>query len=334
MKIKTQTQTLAKMEAETRKDMRRFENDGNTQFLIMWAATRKDIKAAIVREYMQDFGSGTWDIATANSKGTLGRIEKSINEHLTVFYSQSHNFIKTVLSMVHHLEVMRALWMLDQTTPPHIKPVYPNRPSAHAHEAMTPADYKATWPQVLSAWVQSYKDALLGGLRMEILHEGSVQDAAAEVDSAKIDNFDPAYKFESFFSTQAIQTEAQARRYVADENPEVVMDEIWQAMEDSRDCETCDEYNGKRRDEIDEEPPQHFNCRCYWRLVPHDWANLLVSGDADAIATARQMDAEGMVPDAMSIRDEQGKLAAHLVVDFPTWASTRGADYAPIQGGI
>ena len=312
--------------------MRRFEDSGNAEFLKAWAATRQDLKAIIAREYIQDFGSTPWDIATAAQRNTLARIEKSVGERLAHFNNESYNFIKAVLDKVHHLEVMRALWMIDQTTPPYIKPVYPITQPKHAREALFPGDYKATWPQVLTAWIQTYRDALVGSLRMEILHEGNIQDAVAEVDSAKIDNFDAEYKFQSLFSTQTIQTEAEARRFVADENDEVVMDEIWQAMEDSKDCETCDDYNGKRREEINEEPPQHFNCRCYYRLVPKSWADALASGDADAIATARAMDAQGLVPDAMAIMGTNGELVAHAVVEFPTWATTRGADYAPLHG--
>jgi hypothetical protein len=133
---------------------------------------------------------------------------------------------------------------------------------------------------------------------------------------------------------QARKAEVKARRFVADENPDIVMDEIWQSMENSRVCPECDELNGKRREEVGGDEPGlvHWGCLCYWRLVPKEWADILASGDADAIATARAMDAQGLVPDAMAIMGPDGELAAHLTVDFPTWAATRGADYAPIMG--
>ena len=329
MKFKTQSQVLEKMESETRQTMRKHEELFCGTFLKMWEQTRKDLKAAIAVEYIQDFSSGTWDIATANGKGTIYRIEKTITETLTHFHNTAHTFIKGALAEVHKQEILRALWMLDQTTPLHVKPVYP---ITKPREAATPRDYKAGWPEALDTWIKSYKDALMGNLRMEILHEGGVADAAAEVDKAKIDNFDPAYKFESLFSTNAIQAEADARRYVADSNPEIVMTEIWQSMEDSRECETCAEYNGRERADVPDDMPVHFNCRCYYRLVPKPWADALASGDADMIAAAHAMDAQGLVPDAMAIMGPDGKLVAHLTVDFPTWLQTVGADYAPIQG--
>ena len=105
MTFPTQSQTLDRMESETRKDMRRFEDSGNVEFLKLWANARQDLKAIIAREYIQDFGTAAWDIATAAQKNTLDRIDKSVTERLSHFNNESYNFIKNVLPMVTHLEI-------------------------------------------------------------------------------------------------------------------------------------------------------------------------------------------------------------------------------------
>jgi hypothetical protein len=61
------------------------------------------------------------------------------------------------------------------------------------------------------------------------------------------------------------------------------------------------------------------NCECYWRLVPATWAKLLRSGDEEDMRLARWMDANGVVPGAMVIENEDGEPVGKAIVTYERW---------------
>ena len=323
----TQRQALARMEEETRKYMRRLEDEYGRQLGVIWEYTLKELRFRITDAYRQDFGKDTWDIAGAHARGTLDRIKSHTADTLGAFLVLATTRIGVALKHIREEERLRALWMIDQVTPDSFMPNVMN--FMPAREADSPRDAKATWNQALSTWIDTYHANLNTNLKMEALHEGDVNDAAAEAESTKVDNFDPAYKLASMFSGESIRAEADARRDVFDANDDSVEEEVWVTMEDGSVCPICNDYDGKPLSEIEDDIPAHYNCRCYTRFVPKAWAAMLRSGDPEEKERALQMDDRGLVPDSMAIYSTKtGELIGRAIVTFEDWKSGRGQNIA------
>lgn len=312
----TQIKALTRMEDQTRRAMRSLEDGFVDHLKSKWKDTLTNIQARIITHYRADFGRADWDLVSAHSRGTLDRINRDATAILTDFHDYGQRFIAAALKDVYDSEKLRALWMIDQTTPASFKPKNPFK----TREAYNPRDAKATWEQAFATWIDTYRVNLQNNLRMEALHEGSIHDAADEPAATKIDNFDPAYKFASMMSSEAIRAEADARREIFDANDDVVEEEVWVTMEDGVVCEICEEYDGLPLTEIDDDIPAHYNCRCYTRFVPKPWADMLSSADPDEKDIALRMDDAGLVPGSMAVRSGiSGNLVGRAIVDFDEW---------------
>ena len=326
----TQRKALARMEQQTRIAQRRLEDEYNRQLGLLWAATLKEIRSHITDAYRQDFGKNTWDLVGAQTRGTLTRINARTSETLSSFVVIATTRIKVALQHIHNQERLRALWMIDQTTP---RSFLPKAPPRRMREADNPRDAKASWETALAAWVDNYQAQLANNLRMEALHEADVHDAADEAAATRVDGYDPAYKIQSMFAGEAIKEEADARRDIFDSNDDVVEEEIWVTMEDGSVCEICNDYDGKPLSEIPDDIPAHYNCRCYTRFVPKAWADMMRSGNSDERDAAQAMDDAGLVKDSMAIRSPKtGEIIAHAVISFEDWQAERGQNIAGVAG--
>lgn len=321
MKFKTQAKTLSGMEIETRRAMRALEDKHVVELEKLWAEAKDELEQAIMAEYRRDFGRGPWDVTQANQRGTLSRIHARAGQILKAFHDQAHPFIKQALRDHRDTECLRAAWMLDQVTPPSYKAGVPFRSLHEAGAPDAPGDFPTSWSDTLANWLRAYQDALASNLRMEALHGGSLHDAADEVDAARIDNFDPTYKLRQLLASEIIQAQQDARSEVADANEDMAADEVWLTLEDSSVCEECDSYEGKSLSVIHDEPPAHFNCRCYTAVVPKPWAKMLAGGNEDERLAARRVDELGLVPQAMVITDANGMPVATVTVSFDDWAA-------------
>ena len=325
----TQRQALARMEKETRAEMRRLEDAYNGNLAALWKQTLDELRYNIHLAYVQDFGKGTWDIVGAHSKGTLARIYRDTDITLHSFKAKAASQIKASLAYLRQEERLRALWMIDQVTPNSFLPKAPAQP---AREAESPRDAAATWEQAFYTWMAVYHGNLNANLRLEALNASDMYDAAEEADATRIGNFDPAYKLKSMFASQAIKEQADARREIFDGNDESVEEEIWVTMEDGVVCPICEEYDGKPLSEINDDIPAHYNCRCYTRFVPKGWADMLRSGDPDEKDLALSMDDAGLVPDAMAVRSPRtGELIGRAIVSFEDWKAQRAQNIIGIS---
>ena len=326
----TQRKALARMEQQTRIAQRRLEDGYNAMLLKLWKGTLADIRATVLDTYRQDFGRGTWDLVGAQTRGTLSRINDRSAERLLLFKAEATLLIERSLAHIHNQERLRALWMIDQTTP---QSFLPKAPPRSVREADNPRDAKATWSVALNAWVDNYQSQLANNLRMEALHEGDAHDAADEPEATRVAGYDPAYKFSSMFAGESIREEADARRDIFDGNDDVVEEEIWVTMEDGIVCEICAGYDQKPLSEVEDDIPAHYNCRCYTRFVPKAWADMMRSGNSDERDAAQAMDDAGLVKDSMAIRSPKtGDIIARAVISFEDWQAERGQNIAGVAG--
>jgi len=314
MKFQDQKTLILKMERETRKAMRALEDKHAAALLKLWRHAKRDLEMMVMHVYRRDFGRGTWDIVGATQRDTLNHIHLQAARILVKFRDDAFAHVRAALRDIRREETLRHAWMLDQLTPPSFKPRLP----AKTMESDGPRDYKATWLQALDNWIASYHDALTANMRLEALHEGSLHDAADEIDATKIGGTDPENKFYSLFSTEAIRTQDDARAEFGDENGEISAGEVFLTLEDDRVCPICDEYDGQPVDDV-ERPPVHFNCRCYTSIVPRTWADLLANGTPEEQQAALDMEDRGLVPSAMAVRGAHGELVGTVSVMFNAW---------------
>lgn len=327
MKFRTQADVLDRLEPETRRAMRVLEAGHLAVLNNLWGATVKNIEGVVMREFRQDFRNDKWDAVTAHQRGTLARIKNGAAQCLRTFSLNYKDQAKRALKSVYIAEAQRGQWMLDQTTPANItvKQAVPGirraakKPSRRKREADSSADYVTTWQEALDAYMEAWADAFASQMRLTALHEGTITDAADAVDATRLGGASTSGKFGGLFINTALEAMQDARGDLAETNGDIVSEEIWQTLEDSRVCPICEEYDGVTLEEVGDEPPAHFWCRCFARIVPKAWAELLRSGDEDQKAAALAMDDRGLVPDAMAIRNANGELVNTFTVKFEQW---------------
>lgn len=321
--------TLARLDQAFRRRMRKTEAVLTDSLFQDWTATRDDLKLAIITEYRRSFGNDRWNLPRAKLLGALYRIERTTREHLDVFLAHTTKAAGAALGRIRHEEALGAAWLLDQTTPPHVKVRIPPHLLREA-QVYTGAEAAVQWTDRWAHWVDAYGATLNRNILLGALNESSVMDAADEVDASRpgspsVDLFSVLSRI---FSSEAIAAGAEAREEIAEANDDIVLAEIWQTLEDARVCDQCDPNDGLERDEVDDDIPAHPNCRCFWRLVPQQWADLLKE-DPD---TAREMDRRGLVPDAMALWDDkEQEMTGAVIVDFDKWQDER---MAGISGGL
>jgi len=227
----TQSGTLNRLEAETRKAGRAHEDACVDALKREWEAAKKSLRGIIMAEYHAAHGSETWNLANAGM--TIERINHFSTNELVGFFNSILRFMRDTVKDAYRHEALRHVWMLDMLTPPSRKPRIPGKA---LREALRPEDYKTGWEQALAEWLRAYAVNLNTNLRLEALHEGSITDAADEVDATKVDNFDPIYKLSSMLFMHILQAQRDARDDVAGENEDLVAEEIFQTLEDSAVC--------------------------------------------------------------------------------------------------
>ena len=326
MAYSKQLSTLVKLETENQKALRKAEDKALVEIRQLWAVIRKSLKKTISDFYRQDFPRSNWNLTDAKRLGTLYKIELQIDYTLNSYTASSVEMVRKSLISLHDEARLRNAWMLDMVTPNWVKIKTKKTETREAGmvNLFTGAAAKARWDDRWAAWTNAYRSSLTNNLMLNLINEGSVEDAVDEVDASKAGS--PAYSIidalERLFVTEAIGQQAQAAREIRDANRDVVKVEIWQTREDSDVCDICDENDGEKRNDVRDEVPAHPGCRCFWRVVPQEWQSLLKKVDP---ALAREMDMRGLVPDAMIIRDENGDPAAALMVTFKEWQNMRMA---------
>lgn len=332
MSYPKQIPMLTRLEAQTRKAMRDMENKDAEAFIALWESAKARLRAAVAARYRESFGGQPWSRPAAHATGTFVRIEKDARNILSHFVEMAEHQGDVVLRRHYNEEKKRAAWMLEQVTPPNVRPEL-KLDATHSQEAargivsvFTGAAGAAVIRERLGAWSSAYKDALINNLALGSLNASSSEDAVAEVDATRAGtpSYDMLNVVERLARMLMLEVQSEARRDFSEDNPDLSEAEIWQTMEDGRVCDECDPNDGLTRDEVspEDEIPLHPYCRCYWRLAPVDWQTLA------GPEMAAEMDARGLNRDAMVIRNQDGSVAAHLFVDFQEWEAGM-----PLTGG-
>ena len=326
MSYPRQSSTLARLEDETRRAGRVHEDACIAAMRQEWEQTKTAIRGIILGEYHRANGQDNWTLA--GSGLTLERMGHFTMNQLVGFHNVALRLIRDSIRESYRHEAIRQCWMLDMTTPPSRRP---KMPAKALQEAARPGQ-GVKWETAIGEWLRAYAANLGTNLRLEALHGGSITDAADEVDKAKIDGFEPGYKFSSAITDQVLLAQREARSDVADENDDLIAEEIFQTMEDSAVCEDCESQDGKKLEDVEIEGHVYgFRCRCFERIVPRQFAELLRNGTEEEKQAALDADARGLVPDAMAIKDassgivpSEQTLKAHIVVDFDKWMGEQG----------
>jgi len=331
-KFTDQKAILAKLEKETRVAQRDLENDNVRHMMSGVSETKRMMRDLIVSEYMNDFGSLQWDLPTAKHRGTLLRIEKGLTEILNSFGRLAVKHLHDSIVKNRQQEVLRGLWMLDNTVPPKTNVYALN--GLEIKESDIPLEGEPEWSLKIHTWNELLKRQAMSQLQAQALHRTSISDAAKAVD-AKIPlpqgNYDYESLLERLTTNEILNAQAAGRGDVAEANSDIVEQEVFLTLDDARVCDECDQEEGKEVDESNQ-PPLHVNCRCYTSIVPKQWADLLRSGDSDDNELANHLEDLGLVPTSMAIRGPDGELQGRVVVEFDTFANKYGPLIGQYQG--
>lgn len=319
--IRQQLDVLTRLETESRRDLRSLEDSYLQRIAVLYDRTMKDLKAHVRYVHSQNHPDGKWDIADALAKGTLRSFEVVIAGVMTHFRDESHRIVAEALSAIREREIRRACWMLDQVTPPGF---FAKRPESSHREADVPGDldsWSMTWLELTDAW----SSTLARNLRLGAVSSSSPEKLDVVIDGTRVGY--PAFSLwdslNRIYTTAAISQQAQAQLDVADANEDIAEEEVWQTLEDSKVCYICQDYFGEKRDDLEAQDvtiPAHPNDRCFWRIVPREWAEMLRSGDEAQQSIALEMDNQGMLDDAMAIYGADGRsLVGATTVRFEDW---------------
>ncbi len=305
-----------RLEADCRRQMRRMENNSIAVLSHLWDDARTRLKGAIMARH----GGRTWTLAKAQQKGLSSRLQEAIREELRQFKAMAIPTMRDGLKANYKGEMLRQAWMVDVLTPPNVMPKATLHP--HYREAVTVYSGRnaaTAWYTRFGAWADAWGSSLSNNLMLNAMHGGDANSFSKEVDATKVGT--PGLSlwdiFLRIYTSEILAAQAEARDDFADENGELLYDEIWQTMDDEKVCEICGPLDGMSMEDVDEPMPAHPNCRCFSRVVPKKWADL---ADRD---TAREMDRLGLVPDAMIIRGENGIIKGAAIVSFDQWLKGR-----------
>ena len=329
MRYLQQHRTIERLGDQADRALSTLRKTGRERLANLWSMSKSSMRGWIRDLYRRDFaGSEKWDIVRANAFGTMEKIDRMVGRVLEDFHRESLKLVAGFLKQMYRDTVLRQAYVLDMVTPNHVQVKLPNNrmfTEAASAKVYRGPDADTTWKVRWSSWIDSYRTALANNLKLGALNNSDVEDAADEVDASRAGS--PAYDLgdalDRIYMSQSVFIQAQAASDLAEMNQEMGLEEVWQTSFSARVCDDCDAQLGLTKDEAEFDIPAHPNCECYWRLVPATWAQLLRTGDSQDRSLARYMDANGIVPGAMIIRDDDGNITSKAIVKFEDWMATK-----------
>ena len=316
-----QSTRLEALELENRRAMYAHERaaiaDINTSFIEL----KRRLKAELAGVYTHCFENGPADYRKAKQMGFEDHWRKASAAAIAEFLHEAATAFSWALNDNRKEEILRQCWALDMTTPQNVKV---NIPSAgRVREAAVNIAPRADWLTRWAEWMGYYSDNLGRNVKMATFDGADLTKMMAKVDSTKVGQPSVGIwdALERMASTEMLYQQQAARDDVAAVNGDILEEEVWQTMEDTSVCDICADNIGATRDSASDDIPVHPRCRCFWRLVPKQFAELM-RNDPEAAAA---MDARGIVPYSLVIWDKDHKeIKAMAVVEFGEWKSQEG----------
>ncbi len=327
MSYPRQGTTVDRLMKETLSSFDSHIDDASHSLDRFWEETKRHLKSNIMMEYHKSFGGADWTLAQAKSRGTLLRIDRITKILLQNFYALIENDFKARKQKIYKEAVKRYAWVADQTTPDALTIKIPYRLNMReaAVDVYAGEGAASNWTERMGLWLGSYHSSLQDNIALGALNGSSVMDAATEVDQTKAGT--PAYFIDDAL-TKIVQVEMWMEAMSAEDDfyganyENLGLIEVWKTRYGIDVCDDCDANEGLNPEEADGDIPLHPNCRCFWRVVPASFKELLMQGDEDSRKLAYEMDARGLVPDSLVVRDASGNIAAKTIISFDTWERT------------
>jgi hypothetical protein len=312
MSYRHQDSTLKDLQKKTDKDLRNLSAKGQYDLNVAWEDCRSRLRNEIISAHK---AAGTWNRHGFNR--VRSTLSLRVNSILQQFHAKTVPLVKHSVKAIYYASMLRHGWMLDQVMPDSKAVKIPRiQRLAEADIIDNPADFEALW----SSWMDAYNSALIHNLGLNALNEGSLDDAVEEVDATRANT--PSYKLidalSRIFDWESASAISEGERLIAGLNEDALNEEVWRTRGDLRVCDDCDANEGMSVEDVGY-PPMHPNCNCFTQMVPSSFAELLRSGDEADISLADQMERDGVVPNAMVIRDADGNISGKVIVDFHQW---------------
>ena len=308
MSYSRQDSTLKKLQDFTGQRLKKQKDASAVKLRRLWANCRAQLKGAVLAHYHP---------STPMFNRTKHAMAAQIRGIMQQFHAQSVPLLKNAAHDLHDQSVLLHAWMLDQVTPESTKIRLPARSSMREADIIdNPGAFEERW----ASWLDAYNSALVNNLFMGAINEQPASDAVDKVDQTKA-GF-PAYDLLSalnrIFEYESMSAINQGAADIGSANDEATEEEVWRTRGDLRVCDDCDANEGQNIEDVGF-PPLHPNCHCFTELVPASFADLLRSGDSADNELADQMEHDGVVPNALVIRNADGDIAAKAIVSFQQW---------------
>jgi hypothetical protein len=312
-----QSSVMDRLHDETHRDLRHIRERNMRVMGKIWSVARRDLQGSIMQTYRQISPSGRWNYAALVLRG-MEHLRMNIRRAMMQFHASSTGSMREMLKKVKRVSVLRHAWMLDQVTPESRKIKLPTH--YIMHEAARFRSY-TDWDTRWAGWCDAYSTALVSNIALGAINGSSITDAMDEVDATKAGSpsssiFDSLARIMEYESMRQI---AEGEDEIAGLNDDYIQTEVWKTRGDANVCDECADNEGATVEEADGDIPMHPWCKCFWQVVPKSYANLLRSGDSNDRALARQMEARGLVPTSMIIRDTEGNIKGKMIVNFTEW---------------
>ena len=287
--------------------------------------TKEALKGELARVYTHCFHHEASEFRKAKQMGFEDHWRKASAAVVSGFLHEAAVAFNKHLNTNWKEEVLRQCWALDMTTPAHIRVKVPQlrRAQESAIEGIVTIAPRADWLTRWAAWISGYADNVTRNVNMATFDGADLEAMLKKVDSTKVGqpSVDVWAALERMARTEMLYQQQGARDEAMAANGELVEEEVWQTMEDTSVCEICADNLGSTRTDASDDIPVHPNCRCFWRLVPKEFGELMRS-DPEAAAA---LDERGIAPDALVIWDAEHKeIKAMAVVDFEEWKNEEG----------
>jgi hypothetical protein len=313
-----QSSTQARLETLIRKDMRIMERRTLKKIFKLWKLYKNYIKQSIYLSYRSVVPHGEWNLVVAKNSNVMHQIGFNVRKLMNEFRHEAKHILKQEFKKHYLEEYLRNAWLMDMITPKHIKiNLTPKVNTIESVRIYTGRNALVKWFERFEQWTLSWEDTVRANIMLNAMHEKTVEDTTATIDSTRVSGFDLWGVFNRLVFTELLSVQAEARQDFANANQNIILEEIWQTAEDERTCPECSDNDQKTRDEVNEDDniPLHPACRCFWRTVPKTFADLAKSDPA----LARQLDTQRVVPDSMAILNDKGQLTAMATISFNKW---------------